>query len=100
MAYFAHRFGDPLTYVRAHGKLFGQPWVSRPLPPDPDKIASSRSTSRCTAGLAGGGVAFVRPGRREAFKFAAEEQAFSYIVSFATVRASPPSDVTDLSWRG
>ena len=43
MAYHAHRFGDPLTYIHAHGQLFHHehPGLGALFPPDPDKIVQS-----------------------------------------------------------
>ena len=43
MAYHAHRFGDPLTYIHAHGQLFHHEHagLGALFPPDADKIVQS-----------------------------------------------------------
>ena len=43
MAYHAHRFGDPLTYIHAHGQLFhhDHPGLGALFPPDPEKLIGS-----------------------------------------------------------
>jgi hypothetical protein len=88
MAYFAHRFGDPLTYIHAHGKLFGHEHLGLGVlfPPDPDKIVQSMDFPLHEGLWLAAALLWFAHGHREALRrFPAEEQAFWYIIYFATV---------------
>ena len=88
MAYFAHRFGDPLTYIHAHGKLFGHEHVGLGVlfPPDPDKIVQSMDFPLHEGLWLAAALLWFAHGHREALRrFPAEQQAFWYIIYFATV---------------
>jgi hypothetical protein len=88
MAYFAHRFGDPLTYIHAHSKLFRHEHVGLGalFPPDPDKIVQSMDFPLHEGLWLAAALLWFAHGHREALRrFPAEEQAFWYVVYFATV---------------
>jgi hypothetical protein len=88
MAYFAHRFGDPLTYIHAHGKLFGHEHLGLRVlfPPDPDKIVQSMDFPLHEGLWLAAALLWFAHGHREALRrFPAEEQAFWYVLYFATV---------------
>ena len=89
MAYHAHRFGDPMTYVHAHGQLFHheQAGLGSPVSARPRQDRRSRSIFRCTRGCgwrrrcSGSSL-----GHREALRrFPLQQQAFWYVTYLATV---------------
>lgn len=88
MAYHAHRFGDPLTYLHAHGQLFHHehPSLSSLFPPDPDKIVQSIDFPLHEGLWLAAALLWFAHGHREALRrFPAAEQAFWYVTYFATV---------------
>ena len=88
MAYFSHRFGDPLTYIHAHGKLFGHEHVGLSVlfPPDGDKIVQSIDFPLHEGLWLAAALLWFAHGHRESLRrFPREEQAFWYVMYFATV---------------
>lgn len=88
MAYYAHRFGDPLTYIHAHGLLFHHEHagLGALLPPDPDWIERSIDYPLHEGLWLAAAMLWFVQGHREALRrFPAEEQAFWYVTYFATV---------------
>jgi hypothetical protein len=88
MAYHAHRFGDPLTYIHAHGLLFHHehPGLGALFPPDPDKIAASIDWPLHEGLWLAAALLWFALGHREALRrFPVPEQAFWYVTYFATV---------------
>jgi len=88
MAYHAHRFGDPLTYIHAHGQLFhhDHPGLSSLFPPDPDNIARSIDWPLHEGLWLAAALLWFALGHREALRrFGVAEQAFWYVAYFATV---------------
>ena len=88
MAYHAHRFGDPLTYIHAHGLLFhhDHPGLGALFPPDPDKIVQSIDYPLHEGLWLAAALLWFVHGHREALRrFPVAEQAFWYVTYFATV---------------
>jgi hypothetical protein len=88
MAYHAHRFGDPLTYIHAHGQLFhhDHPGLAALLPPDPEKIAASLDWPLHEGLWLAAALLWFALGHREALRrFPIAEQAFWYVTYLATV---------------
>jgi hypothetical protein len=88
MAYHAHRFGDPLTYIHAHGQLFhhDHPGLSSLFPPDADKIAASIDSPLHEGLWLAAALLWFALGHRQALRrFSVPEQAFWYVAYFATV---------------
>ncbi len=88
MAYHAHRFGDPLTYIHAHGLLFHHEHagLGALLPPDPDWVERSIDYPLHEGlWLAAALLWFVLGHRQALRRFPAEEQAFWYVTYFAVV---------------
>jgi hypothetical protein len=88
MAYHAHRFGDPLTYVHAHGQLFHHEHtgLAALFPPDPDRIAGSMDYPLHEGLWLAAALLWFALGHREALRrFPRPEQAFWYVTYFATV---------------
>lgn len=88
MAYHAHRFGDPLTYIHAHGQLFHHehPGLAALFPPDADKIAASIDWPLHEGLWLAAALLWFALGHREALRrFPIAEQAFWYVAYFATV---------------
>jgi hypothetical protein len=88
MAYHAHRFGDPLTYIHAHGILFHHEHVGLGalFPPDPDRIEQSIDFPLHEGLWLAAALLWFVQGHREALRrFPHDEQAFWYITFFATV---------------
>ena len=88
MAYHAHRFGDPLTYIHAHGQLFHheQPSLGALFPPDPDKIVQSIDFPLHEGLWLAAALLWFVHGHREALRrFPVEQQAFWYVTYLATV---------------
>jgi hypothetical protein len=88
MAYHAHRFGDPLTYIHAHGILFHHEHVGLGalLPPDPDRIEQSIDFPLHEGLWLAAALLWFVQGHREALRrFPQGEQAFWYVSYFATV---------------
>ncbi|HEY6475092.1 MAG TPA: hypothetical protein VI456_00835 [Polyangia bacterium] len=88
MAYHAHRFGDPLTYIHAHGQLFHHehPGLGALFPPDPEKINASIEWPLHEGLWLAAALLWFALGHREALRrFPIPEQAFWYASYFATV---------------
>jgi hypothetical protein len=88
MAYHAHRFGDPLTYIHAHGLLFHHEHVGLGalFPPDPDRVEQSIDYPLHEGLWLAAALLWFVQGHREALRrFPAEEQAFWYVTYIATV---------------
>jgi hypothetical protein len=88
MAYHAHRFGDPLTYIHAHGLLFHHEHagLGALLPPDPDWVERSIDYPLHEGLWLAAALLWFVQGHREALRrFPAEEQAFWYVTYLATV---------------
>jgi hypothetical protein len=88
MAYQAHRFGDPLTYIHAHGLLFKHEHASLGalFPPDPDKIVQSMDFPLHEGLWLAAALLWFVHGHREALRrFPVEQQVFWYVTYFATV---------------
>jgi hypothetical protein len=88
MAYHAHRFGDPLTYIHAHGQLFhhDHPGLAALFPPDPEKIAGSLEWPLHEGLWLAAALLWFALGHREALRrFSIPEQAFWYVAYLATV---------------
>ena len=88
MAYHAHRFGDPMTYIHAHGQLFhhDKPSLASLFPPDADKIVQSIDYPLHEGLWLAAALLWFVHGHREALRrFPAEQQAFWYVMYFATV---------------
>jgi hypothetical protein len=88
MAYHAHRFGDPLTYIHAHGQLFhhDHPGIGALFPPDPDKIAAALDWPLHEGLWLAAALLWFALGHREALRrFLLPEQAFWYVTFLATV---------------
>jgi hypothetical protein len=88
MAYHAHRFGDPLTYIHAHGQLFHHehPGLGALFPPDPEKIIGSIEWPLHEGIWLAAALLWFALGHREALRrFPIPEQAFWYVVYLATV---------------
>ena len=88
MAYHAHRFGDPMTYVHAHGQLFHheKPSLGALFPPDADKIVQSIDFPLHEGLWLAAALLWFVHGHREALRrFPVEQQAFWYVTYLATV---------------
>ena len=88
MTYHAYRFGDPLTYIHAHGQLFHHEHagLAALLPPDPEKIAASLDWPLHEGLWLAAALLWFALGHREALRrFPTSEQAFWYVIYFATV---------------
>ena len=88
MAYHAHRFGDPLTYIHAHGLLFHHEHagLGALLPPDPNWIEASIDYPLHEGLWLAAALLWFVLGHREALRrFPAAEQAFWYVTYLATV---------------
>jgi hypothetical protein len=88
MAYHAHRFGDPLTYIHAHGQLFHHehPGLAALLPPDPEKLAASIDLPLHEGLWLAAALLWFALGHREALRrFPIPEQALWYVMFLATV---------------
>lgn len=88
MGYYAHRFGDPLTYVHAHGQLFHHEHtgLASLFPPDGDKITGSIEWPLHEGLWLAAALLWFALGHREALRsFPLEEQAFWYVTFLATV---------------
>ncbi|HEY4187848.1 MAG TPA: hypothetical protein VGP07_22425 [Polyangia bacterium] len=87
MAYHAHRFGDPLTYVHAHAQIFHHdPGLGALFPPDPEKITGSLDWPLHEGLWLAAALLWFALGHREALRrFSLSEQAFWYVTFLATV---------------
>jgi hypothetical protein len=88
MAYHAHRFGDPLTYIHAHGQLFHHEHagLGALLPPDPDLIEGSIDYPLHEGLWLAAALLWFVQGHREALRrFPTAEQGFWYVTYLATV---------------
>jgi hypothetical protein len=88
MAYHAHRFGDPLTYIHAHGQLFHHERTGLGVlfPPDPDMITASIEWPLHEGLWLVAALLWFALGHREALRrFPLPEQAFWYVTYLATV---------------
>jgi len=88
MAYHAHRFGDPLTYIHAHGLLFHHEHagLGALLPPDPNLIEASIDYPLHEGLWLAAALLWFVLGHREALhRFPVAEQAFWYVSYLATV---------------
>jgi hypothetical protein len=88
MAYHAHRFGDPLTYIHAHGQLFhhDHPGLGALFPPDPEKIIGSIEWPLHEGVWLVAALLWFALGHREALRrFPLPEQTFWYVTFLATV---------------
>ena len=88
MAYHAYRFGDPLTYIHAHGQLFHHEHtgLSVLFPPDPKMITASIEWPLHEGLWLAAALLWFALGHREALRrFPIPEQAFWYVTYLATV---------------
>jgi hypothetical protein len=87
MAYHAHRFGDPLTYIHAHALLFKHdPSLGALFPPNPNMVVMSMDVPHHDGIWLAAALLWFVLGHREALaRFPADEQAFWYSTYLATV---------------
>jgi hypothetical protein len=87
MAYHAHRFGDPLTYLHAHALLFHhKPALSALLSPDPTLLNLSVESPLHEGLWLAAALLWFALGHRQALRpFPPDQRAFWYVLFWATL---------------
>lgn len=87
MAYHAHRFGDPLTYIHAHALLFKHdPSLGGLFPPNPNMVVLSMDVPHHDGIWLAAALLWFGLGHRVALaRFPPAERTFWYVTYFATL---------------